>query len=111
MRSMTFGIAAALVCSGLLGCSWFGDDDHRDSRESRDHRNTDDAGFSRGGPREDWNRPQYDPVCRMQADPKSAISYFYKGQYYYFDSIDCAKKFRDHPDQYSPLTEPLPPMP
>jgi YHS domain-containing protein len=42
-----------------------------------------------------------DPVCGMEADPKTASGKTeYKGQTYYFCSLGCKKAFDKEPEKY-----------
>lgn len=43
-----------------------------------------------------------DPICGMNVDPQSAISYEYKGQTYYFCSDHCRTKFQAEPAKFAP---------
>lgn len=42
-----------------------------------------------------------DPVCGMEIDPKDAAGTSeYKGQTYYFCSLNCKKSFDKEPEKY-----------
>lgn len=86
------GVAIALI-AGFLGCS---SEDHRDIRDREG------APTTRGGDRDASTRMQSDPVCGMTVNPRSAIKESYEGQTYYFDTADCARKFRENPQAYIP---------
>jgi YHS domain-containing protein len=97
MKILTLGAAVALIVGGLVGCG--SSEDHRDAREAGG------APTTRGGERDDSTRLQTDPVCGMNVNPRTAIKESYNGQTYYFDTKDCAKKFRDNPQAYMPGAE------
>ena len=94
MKAFTYGAVLALIVGGIIGCS--SSDDHRDVRESGG------APTTRGGDRDASTRLQSDPVCGMTVNPNTAIKESYNGQTYYFDTEDCAKKFRGNPQAYIP---------
>lgn len=42
-----------------------------------------------------------DPICGMNADPKTAISAEHSGRTYYFCSAGCRAQFQANPAQYA----------
>ena len=75
-------------------------DHHTDMDYSRTH---DGTPVSRGGPREDWNSLHSDPVCDMTVNPKTAAaSEYYGGRVYYFDTVECKRRFHDNPSAFVP---------
>ena len=42
-----------------------------------------------------------DPVCGMEVDTHTAVSFMHRGQHYYFCSADCRERFVKAPDQYT----------
>ena len=55
-----------------------------------------------GDDRDTLARMEKDPVCGKQVDPKTAIRGTYNHDHYYFDSEECAGKFKDNPHAYMP---------
>ena len=97
MKVTFLAAVIALLVGGMIGCSSSDrDSDHRDIRDSGG------APTTRGGQRDDSTRLQTDPVCGMTVNPRTAITETYNGQNYYFDTKDCARKFRDNPQAYIP---------
>ncbi len=92
MKAISIAAALALVLGFIAGCASEGE--HRDVREAGGPPQT------RGGERDASTRLQSDPVCGMTVNPKSAIQESYNGQTYYFDTADCARKFRENPQAY-----------
>lgn len=93
MKSI-YAATLALIAGGLFACS--GDGDHRDLRDSGG------VPQSRGGDRDASTRLQSDPVCGMTVNPLTSRKEVYAEQTFYFDSEDCAKKFRDNPHVFLP---------
>ena len=96
MRATVLGAIVALFVGGILGCGSTDDSDHRDIRGSGG------APTTRGGDRDAATRLQTDPVCGMTVNPRTSISESYQGQTYYFDTQECARKFRENPQAYLP---------
>jgi YHS domain-containing protein len=90
-------LAVLVLVGGLIaGC---------DTEQKMGDRSTDYGGtpVSRGGPKEDWNSLQTDPVCDMIVNPKTAVaSEYYGGKLYYFDSEDCWHRFHMNPQAFVP---------
>jgi YHS domain-containing protein len=117
-------LAVLLVAGGLIvGCSSSNHHDkttadrhdadrHDADRHDTAHRDTMDdhrvepysgTTVSRVSPREDWNSLQVDPVCDMTVNPKTAADYeYYGGKIYYFDTVDCRRRFHNNPSAYVP---------
>ena len=89
-------LAAMLLVAGLIGCSSTSDS-NKDMMAGDE-----DTPMSRGGPHDDWTRLQDDPVCGHSVNPKTAYSESYSNQTYYFDTEECAKKFKDNPTAFLP---------
>jgi len=47
-----------------------------------------------------------DPVCGMEVDSHTALSFMHRGQHYYFCSTDCRDRFAKAPDQYTGASMP-----
>jgi Cu+-exporting ATPase len=48
------------------------------------------------------NMTRIDPVCKMQIEEKKAAGKsYYKGQSYYFCSMECKDEFDQNPAQYA----------
>ena len=88
----TLAAALALLVGGLIGC----ETNHRDIREAEG------TPMTRGGDRDASTRLQSDPVCGMTVNPRTAIKETYDNQTFYFDSEECAEKFRENPHAYLP---------
>jgi len=59
--------------------------------------------ISRGSARDDWNSIHSDPVCDMTVNPKTApASEYYGGRIYYFDTVECQRRFHSNPSAYVP---------
>jgi YHS domain-containing protein len=41
-----------------------------------------------------------DPVCSMEVDTETAVSFPYKGENYYFCSLGCLEEFKDQPSYF-----------
>jgi YHS domain-containing protein len=42
-----------------------------------------------------------DPVCGMEVDPRTAVSFMHRGASYYFCSASCRERFAKAPDEYA----------
>ena len=91
-------LAVLLVVGGLIaGCQ---SDQKMANRGDEEYSGTP---ISRGGPREDWNSIQSDPVCDMTVNPKTAAATeVYGGRIYYFDTVECQRRFHSNPSAYVP---------
>lgn len=92
---MRWILALSLIFGGVLaGCS----SDHEVRGEG--------APMSGAGEAMDQKYSQYDPVCNMNVNPRSAgWKESYGGKTWYFDSEECWRKFKDNPSAFVPATD------
>jgi YHS domain-containing protein len=52
--------------------------------------------------REDRSSLRFDPVCGVPVNPASAVTDVWDGNTYFFHSVDCRRRFEDHPVAFVP---------
>ncbi len=93
-------LAALLLVGGLIaGCS---SHDHSDRQMSDRHAGEPADTPSGINNRDSWNRLHSDPVCGRTVNPKEAVTEWFDGAVYYFDTDECRRKFHDNPTAYVP---------